>query len=133
MRWFLGTAVLVASCTAACGDTATAPPDLTERTWRLASLDRNGQSVTVPSPDRYTIRFERDRLAVRSDCNSCGGSYSVAGTMLRVGPLACTRAFCGESSLDSEFSEALANATSISESNGALVIHSPGVTLRFIE
>jgi heat shock protein HslJ len=133
MRRILPALVAMVGLAPACGDTPNAPSDLTGRTWRLVSLDRSGGTIAVASPDRYTVRFDADRLAVRSDCNSCGGSYAIAGTTLQVGPLACTRAYCGDASLDADFSQALGSATSISENGGTLLIQSPGVTLRFVE
>lgn len=90
---------------AACGNAPTAPSDLIGATWRLVSIERDsGPSTVVTSPERYTLEFlDEGRVAVRADCNRCSGSFTLSGETLSIGTLACTRAFCGSESLDTEF------------------------------
>lgn len=125
---------LIASLAAVgCGDPLS-PSDLIGSNWQLTSLqDGTAIPVTVADPSRYTLRFGNDgRVAVLSDCNSCGGEYSLNGGMLRIGPLACTRVFCGGASLDPAYPAALAKARAASlDAQAQLSIHGDGVTLRF--
>jgi heat shock protein HslJ len=118
-----------------CDETPTGPSDLTGGAWRLVTIDRTGMpSLNAPSGNRFSIEFLADnRLAVRADCNSCGGTYELAGTRFTTGPLACTRAFCGSDSLDTPFLDALTNARAISRDGAELIIRAEGVTLRLVK
>ena len=119
----------------ACG-----PPDALEKVdlvgpqWQLTLFqDGTSNPIAVPDPTRYTVRFGTDdRAAVMSDCNTCGGPYSLDGASFRMGPLVCTRAFCGAASLDPAFPSALEKARAVSMAvPGQLSIHGDGVTLAF--
>ena len=114
---------------------AVSPTDLIGGgTWQLTSFqDGTANPVTVADPTRYTLRFGADgRAAVMSDCNSCGGEYSLSGAVFRMGPLACTRVFCGAASLDPAYPAALNKARAVAQDTaGQLSILGDGVTLRF--
>jgi heat shock protein HslJ len=109
------------------------PSAVQGQTWRLISLERNGQAVVaVSNPDRYTLAFdEGQRLGVRSDCNQCGGAYELRDGAFSVGPLACTKAFCGDSSLDADYSAMLGAARTLETYSGRLIVGSDRGTLRF--
>ena len=115
----------------ACDDNPLAPSDIVGGTWRLVSLQASGSSpVVVDDPTRYTLEFGGDgRLGVKSDCNSCGSTYSLSGSSLDVEPLACTKVFCGDGSLDARFSATLEQAQRVSLDDGEMVIEGGGVTL----
>ena len=127
--------VLAVGCLlgAACDETPTEPSNVTGDTWRLVSMQRgSGSPVTVPDPNRYTLRFgDQGRLEVKSDCNSCGGSYTLTGSTLDVGPVFCTKVFCGDTSLDSAFVAGLQGAALVTERGGELVVEGGGLALRF--
>jgi heat shock protein HslJ len=78
-------------------------------TWFLETMEPAGAAaVPVGEPERYVARFESEGLVtLRSDCNRCAGGYNATTTALRFSPLACTRAYCGEASLDSRFERVL--------------------------
>jgi heat shock protein HslJ len=118
---------------AACDDNPLEPSDLTGSEWRLVSLQESGSNpVTVDDPSRYTLRFADDgQLGVKSDCNSCGGPYTVAGGTLSIGPLVCTKVFCGDTSLDQKYVAALDKAESVSADDDELRIRGDGNILRF--
>lgn len=88
-----------------CAGNPVEPSDVSGREWRLMSIQRFGNNpVVVENPSRYTLRLDEDgRAAVRSDCNTCGSSYTLNGSSLKRDPLACTRVFCGDASLDSQY------------------------------
>ena len=68
---------------------------------------------------------------MRSDCNSCGGGYTLAPGTLAVTPLACTRAYCGDTSLDPRYPQYLSGAQSWEAGDGRLVIVTADATLAF--
>lgn len=118
---------------AACEESPTRPSDIQGQTWRLVSIQRGGAApIAVAEPSRYTLRFaDAGRINVRSDCNTCGGGYSMTGTSVSIGALACTRVFCGPVSLDGEYTGALGSARSLARSGDELTIQCDGVVLRF--
>ncbi|HEV8347222.1 MAG TPA: META domain-containing protein [Vicinamibacterales bacterium] len=134
-RQLTGAAVLAAALllVAACDESPTRPSEIQGQTWRLVSLQRAGAApIAVADPSRYTIRFaDAGHVNVRSDCNTCGGGYSLTGASMSIGALACTRAFCGEASLDFEYTRALQTARSLGKSGDQLTIQCDGVVLRF--
>lgn len=130
-RLALAAAALIA---AGCHSNPLAPSDFVGSTWQLVSF-QDGMTVplSVADPTRYTALFGSDgRVSVKSDCNACAGEYSLSGAVFRVGPLACTRAFCGATSLDPAFPAAIDKARSLTMDVAAeLTIHGDAVTLRF--
>jgi len=66
-----------------------------------------------------------------SDCNSCGGSYTLSGSSLDLSALACTRAFCGDASLDAAYSQALSGTKTVSITGSQMTITGGGVTVQF--
>ena len=119
----------------ACGGGPTSPSDVIGETWSLVSLQEAGSTpVVVTDSSRYTVSFGDDnRVKVSSDCNSCGGGYTLTGSALTVGPLACTKAFCGNQSLDAKFTNILQRAATISVDDDELTIQSAAGTLTFEE
>lgn len=127
---------LLALILAACSS-STAPaadPDDLLGLWRLVALEATGAApLPSPDPDRFTATFEADgRLAVRSDCNRCQGSYSAgADGALRVGPLACTQAACPTAPFDLRLTALLSQSTAWSVQDDGLTLGSPTGVLRF--
>ena len=130
---FAAVGVLAALACAACDDDSTQTADALGVEWRLESLRRADASTVTPDPARrHTLRLEPDgRIAVRSDCNSCGGAYAVAGETVTVGPLACTRAFCGDTSLDPEYPALLEGLLRLDVDGDRLTVVAPRATLTF--
>jgi heat shock protein HslJ len=89
----LGTLVVV-SCTD--GD-ITGPSDLKDVTWRVLSLEPSGSAAfSPPDPSRFTVRFLDDgRVEAVTDCNQCGGTYTVSDDTLTVPEMTCTLVACG--------------------------------------
>lgn len=93
------------------GGCATAPaPSLAGTRWHLVSMQSmdDAQGTTRPAdPAAYTMSFGTDgRVALRLDCNRAAGTWAVEPSadgrsgMLRLGPLAGTRAMCAPGSLE---------------------------------
>jgi heat shock protein HslJ len=126
-------AVAVITIAAACGESPTSPSDLTGKMWRLVAIEpATGPSIAVADGLRYWIEFLTEtRLSARADCNTCSGSYTLSGATVTIGPLACTRAFCGEASLDTPFTQGLSEARELTLDEQLLQIKSPTTTLKF--
>ena len=118
---------------ASCGESPTSPSDLTGKMWRLVAIEpATGPSIAVADGSRYWVEFlSETRLSARADCNTCSGSYTLNGATVTIGPLACTRAFCGEASLDTPFTQGLTDARELTLDEQLLQIKSPTTTLKF--
>ena len=100
--------------------------------WRLEAITSSGTRLVVPTAPDYTLRLDADgHISVRSDCNSCGGGYTLAPGSLAVTPLACTRAYCGDTSLDPRYPQYLSGARSWETVDGRLIITADDATLSF--
>jgi heat shock protein HslJ len=126
---------LCALVTGGCSSGLTSGPSeatLAGTDWELVQIEAGGGVVSVPPEQTFTARFGTEaELNATVDCNVCQGSYAAAGTSLSVGPLACTRAYCGDDSLDDRFLSALQGAESYLRSGSELrITHRDGV-LRF--
>jgi heat shock protein HslJ len=126
--------LLIAGLTsAACDSNPVAPSDIVGGTWMLTSLQETGFGpVNVSDPTRYTLEFKEDgTVGVKSDCNSCGGPYSLSDSDITIGPVTCTRVFCGDDSLDAAYTRALDEAESIDVDGSVMTIIGDGVRMRF--
>ena len=126
--------VLALASLAGCGDDDVVDPSaVTGVAWRLESLQRADFSVVQVDPGLYTLQLEPDgSLRARSDCNLCNGGYTLSGSSFTVSGLSCTRAFCGEASLDTEYVRALQAAQSLDEDDDRLTVVAVANTLRYV-
>lgn len=100
--------------------------------WELHAFEMGGNIVAISNPERYTVEFTDDgRVNIRADCNRCNGAYEASGSQLTIGPLGCTRAFCGPDSFFNEYVAALESASSYARSGNELAISYSGGTMRF--
>ena len=131
ISWFV---LCVAAALASC-DSATSPGELydVQGNWQLQSFALSGgTTVPVPDPGSYTVRFNADEsVDIQADCNRCMGSYETDGRSLSFGPLACTRAFCGDDSLDSQYIAALETSSSFVRTGEGLNLNYSQGTMRF--
>lgn len=75
------------------------------------TLDSDGKKVGPADPKSYTVQFlENGTLAIKADCNSKGGSYSIKGDKLSITITHSTRAACPEDSLEDRFAHDLTGA-----------------------
>jgi len=127
-------AVMLAGMTgAACDQSPTSPSEIVGKAWRLVAIDRSGlPSIAAPADRTFTLEFQDGgRLSVRADCNSCSGTVELSGSDPTIRPLACTRAFCGNDSLDTPFLQALSEARTVRIARDELTIRGESVSLRF--
>ena len=116
-----------------CDDSPTSPTELVDVTWKLESVARVGNAiVTVPDPDQFTVRFDSNgTVSVRADCNTCNGRYTLDGSALSIGNLACTLIACPMPGLDTVFTSALQNVRTASFSGDKLVMTGVDSTMTF--
>jgi heat shock protein HslJ len=132
----IGTLIVVSSLLMSCSGTSLTGPSetgITRITWKLRSIQQFGNArVQIQNPDRFTVLFAEDRrVSVRADCNTCTGKFELSGSSLRLSTLACTRAFCGADSPDTQFLNALERVTTASVDREILTIASPDTVLIF--
>ena len=120
--------------TMACDTNPLAPSDIIGDQWRLMSIVETGTTpTTIDDPSKYTLEFQDEgRIGVKSDCNTCGGPYSVSGSTIEIGPVVCTKVFCGDTSRDQAFVRALDKARTASVDDNELTIVGEGVRLNFV-
>ncbi len=100
--------------------------------WELQAFEMGGNIVAITNPERYTVEFtDEGRANIQADCNRCNGAYEARGSQLTMGPLACTRAFCGPDSFFDEYVAALGSASSFARNGNELVISYSSGTMRF--
>jgi heat shock protein HslJ len=104
-------------------------------TWRLMSLRETGHDeARIADPGSFTAEFGADgRVALKADCNRCGGGYTAGSGSLKVGPMACTRAYCTATApLDTTFTALVGSAqTWTSSDDQHLELSSSAGVLRF--
>jgi len=102
-------------------------------TWNLQSLQPAGDAVQpTPAGASYTLTFADGRLSTREDCNLCGGAFKLSGETLTAGPaLACTRAACPTMAFESTYGRLLSGDSTVTLSNGTLVLSSARGVMRF--
>jgi len=104
------------------------------RTWQWVSTVTPVEKITVPKPERYTIRLTDDgKVQARFDCNGGGGTYQISEGRLSFGPLLSTRMACPPESLDGPFMRDLQRVASFFLQDGELYLELPldSGTMRF--
>ena len=122
-------AVVLGFGLASCAEDVTGPSDL-QGAWRLASMEtETGGRFVPPDPGQFTVEFNADgTMGVRADCNQCGGSYTLSGDRLTVGPLVCTLIAC-PTGRGQEFASLLEGTTEVDADGAELELESPDGTL----
>lgn len=117
-------------------DTATLPSSVSDvqGEWELQAFElNNGSTVTIPNPEKFTVRFDLDdNVNLTVDCNVCRGSYEAEGNSLTIGLLACTLAYCGDDSLDSQYMAALGSISNYARQGRALRMDYADGTMQFL-
>lgn len=102
------------------------PSELRGTSWQWVGFTSSAESLTVANPERYTLTFTDDRVAIRADCNR--GTTPVASPSpgaLRIGPIAMTRALCPPGSLSNRFARDLSRTVHYSIRGGELHLELP--------
>ena len=79
--------------------------EITDILWKWQQTAINDDSTTTPdNPDNYTLELMPDgKAAIKADCNNASSSYEIEGSNISFGPIASTRAYCGDESLDTQY------------------------------
>jgi heat shock protein HslJ len=110
------------------------PDAVLGKTWQWEETVTPVEKVTVSDPNRYSIRFLKDRrLQAQFDCNRGGGAYEISAGRLSFGPMMATRMACPEDSLDWRFMQDLHQVVSFFVENDRLYLglSADGGTMRF--
>jgi heat shock protein HslJ len=102
-------------------------------TWSLESIQPAGRpDQATPAGAAYTLTLAEGRLSTRVDCNTCSGAFALSGQTLTAGPaLACTRAACPTLAFENTYTSLLGGSSSVTLSQGTLVLSSERGVLRF--
>ena len=125
------TALLLLSACAGTGPVPSAAPAadvIAGSTWELIAFESSddAQGTTRPAPDQpYSVSFGADGSAsFRLNCNRGSARWSASpaagGGALAFGPLAMTRAFCPQPSLDTRIAQHLEFVRSYRITDGVL-------------
>lgn len=81
---------------------------LTMQQWTWVQTTYNNDTKVVPQQaDAFTLTFNNDStVAITTDCNTMGGTYTVTGNNITFGPIASTKMFC-EGSQEQDFAAML--------------------------
>jgi heat shock protein HslJ len=110
------------------------PGSVLNRNWEWVATVAPAEKITVPNPERYTIRLTDDgKVQARFDCNRGGGEYEISAGKLSFGPMMSTRMFCSQDSLDGPYTRDLERVVSFFIEEGDLFLKLPngGGTMRF--
>jgi heat shock protein HslJ len=138
--------IVVASLAIACAESSSIPTspssvggtsaitaDQLAGTWHLQSIQPADQAEQATPPGTsYTLTFADGRLSTRVDCNVCSGGFSLSRQTLTAGPaLACTRAACPTMVFENAYTHLLGGDSTVTLSDGTLVLSSVRGVLRF--
>lgn len=126
---------------AACGEASPSPAGVPDDgdpqgSWQLVEGTVNGEPVPILAEHRITLTIEGSRIGGTAACNSYGGQLSVEAGRMRIADLGQTLMACvEEAAMRTEmiYMSGLSAAETIGLDGDKLVIHGPGVELRFIE
>jgi heat shock protein HslJ len=128
----------------ACGGTLTGPSAApaapvaslaiqTNTVFHLRSMTKaDGAIQVIDDPSLFTLMLSGEgTIAARVDCNRANGGYTISGNTVSVGPLASTKAYCGDGSFDSQFLTLLGGQTTATASGNTLQLSSARGILTF--
>lgn len=103
-------------------------------TWKLQIVQRTGgPAIATPSDAVYTLTvLDGSTLSAHADCNTCSGSFTIVGDVITVSPvLACTRALCPTSTIETIYESLLTGENRIGVLEQTMVLNSARGQLRF--
>ncbi len=99
-------------------------PSLIGVNWRLVEIQySDGTTLRPEDPGAYSVAFlPAGVLSIRADCNKGNGKYTVSGPILKIGPIATTRAMCPPGSISDRYLQGLGIAASYRFRDGDLYV-----------
>lgn len=141
IRHLISLAFVVAASLALCGCATPASPTFgtvsaagLAGTWKLQIVQRTGgPAIATPSDAVYTLTvLDGSTLSAHADCNTCSGSFTIVGDAITVSPLlACTRALCPTSTIETIYESLLTGENRIGVLEQTMVLNSSRGQLRF--
>ncbi len=107
------------------------PPADMGRTWYWLGTIESGRAVRAIDPERYTLTFQNDLVAIRADCNRGSGEFARDGSRFTVQPLALTRAACVPPTQGAAYAAQLQGTFELRQVGGVLRLESGERTLFF--
>jgi heat shock protein HslJ len=126
-------AIVLVACAPAATPAPASTNSITGIVWQWTTVTDQGKTTTIPNPENYTIVFNTDgTLNGKADCNNFTGVYSQQnGFTIKLG--ASTMAFCGEASLDLQYTQLLSNvAAGGPDGAGGLALETAGGAQRML-
>lgn len=95
-------------------DVSTSSSPIVGTTWEWQSSTNTQGTVTEPEDSsEFVLTFHADgRVTSTTDCNGVSGTYAAHGEVLSLSPLAATKMFCGEDTLETAYAGQLQTASS---------------------
>jgi uncharacterized lipoprotein YbaY len=92
--------------------------------WQSFQDSAGANNITVENPANYNIVFNEDGTYTgQADCNRIGGEYTLDGSNLTILPGFSSMAFCGENSLDTQFTALLTQVATYAMNGDQLVLN----------
>jgi heat shock protein HslJ len=66
-------------------------------TWLWQYTEKNSQKTYPKKKEAFSITFYGDRLAISTDCNTMGGSFTQNGEVFEMGMMMATKMYCPDS------------------------------------
>jgi heat shock protein HslJ len=98
---------------------------ITDTVWEWEKFESgDGSTITVDDPENYTLLLKKDgSVAIKADCNSVLGEYTMEDASLKITLGPTTLAFCGEESLDTQYLGYLENVATYVLDGGTLYLN----------
>lgn len=96
------------------------------KTWYWTGMTQTmpSKEVAVSNPKQYTVVFaENGTYAVKADCNTGRGNFTLEKTVLKISKPTLTKAYCGDRSSDRDFLDGLSRVKAFqTDSTGRLIL-----------
>lgn len=112
--------IILSGCSIINGSNDDKQLEIVSFSWILESFEINNTTIEIPQNQIYTLKFLDEpvnsgfdlyNLKIRADCNECWSDFQIFDNgAITIDPLICTEVYCGDESLDGQFTFALQNA-----------------------
>jgi heat shock protein HslJ len=124
--------LVLAGCASSTPTATGAPPSLPGTEWRLQEL---GGAKAMASPEASLAFLDGSRAAGSGTCNRFTATYELAGSVIKVGPIATTRRACAAdvTAQEEKYLAALQAAERVASAGPDLLVYGKGADkpLRF--
>ena len=124
--------VLIALAAMACDDTMPSggndptPTSIIASTWRLESIERNGQTERIDAAMAILLRFDSTTFAGNGPCNRYSGSYAIDGAAMTITALESGDSPCDQADLQARYLDGLRGVTGHAATATTLKLYAAG-------